>query len=76
MRLARRGLIREGFWADIVVFDLERVGDRATYDEPMLFPEGIETVLVNGQVVIEEGGRHTGARPGHVIYGPGRGLPR
>ena len=40
--------------------------------EPMLFPEGIEWVLVNGEIVIAEGGRHTGARPGHVLYGPGR----
>jgi len=47
------------------------VQDRATYDEPVLFPEGIEYVIVNGQVVIEDGERHTGARPGRVIYGPG-----
>lgn len=72
MRLEGRGLLREGFWADVVVFDLEHVRDRATYDEPLLFPEGIETVLVNGVVVIENGGRHTGARPGHVLYGPGK----
>lgn len=72
MRLERRGLLREGFWADVVIFDLDRVQDRATYDEPTLFPDGIETVLVNGEVVIENGGRHTGARPGRVLYGPGR----
>jgi N-acyl-D-aspartate/D-glutamate deacylase len=71
MRLQDRGLLREGFRADVVIFDLERVRDRATYDEPMLFPEGIEWVLVNGEVVIEEGGRHTGARPGHALRGPG-----
>jgi len=72
MRLDRRGLLREGFWADVVVFDMDRVADRATYDEPVLFPDGIDYVLVNGQVVIDEGGRHTGARPGHVLYGPGK----
>lgn len=72
MGLERRGLIREGAWADITVFDLGRVRDRATYEEPVLFPEGIEYVLVNGVVVIEDGGKHTGARPGHVLYGPGR----
>jgi len=71
MRLQDRGLLREGFRADVVVFDLERVRDRATYEEPVLFPEGIEWVLVNGEVVVEEGGRHTGARPGHVLRGPG-----
>jgi N-acyl-D-aspartate/D-glutamate deacylase len=72
MRLERRGVIREGAWADITIFDLARLQDRATYDEPFLFPEGIEVVLVNGVVVIEDGGTHTGARPGHVLYGPGK----
>lgn len=72
MRLRDRGLLREGFWADVVIFDLERVQDHATYDEPVRFPEGIDLVLVNGEVVIEEGGLHTGALPGHVLYGPGR----
>lgn len=72
MRLERRGVIREGAWADITIFDLARVRDRATYDEPVLFPEGIEYVLVNGVIVIDEGGTHTGARPGHVLYGPGK----
>ncbi|MGB1778228.1 MAG: N-acyl-D-amino-acid deacylase family protein [Longimicrobiales bacterium] len=72
MGLERRGVIREGAWADITIFDLDRISDRATYEEPVLFPEGIEWVLVNGVVVIENGGTHTGARPGHVLYGPGR----
>lgn len=72
MRLERRGVIREGAWADITIFDLDRVQDLATYDEPVLFPVGIETVLVNGVVVLEDGGRHTGARPGQVLYGAGR----
>jgi len=76
MRLERRGVLREGAWADITVFDLERMDDRATYDEPVLFPRGIEFVLVNGVVVIEDGGTHTGARPGHVLYGPGKGVGR
>ena len=71
MRLDARGLIREGLWADVVVFDFDAIRDRATYDEPTLFPQGIEYVLVNGTVVID-GGEHTGARPGHVLYGPGR----
>jgi N-acyl-D-amino-acid deacylase len=71
MRLVDRGVIREGVWADVVVFDFHRLDDRATYDAPMLFPEGIDYVLVNGTVVIE-GGRHNGERPGHVLYGPGR----
>ncbi len=74
MRLPNRGLIREGCWADVVVFDLARLQDRSTYAEPVLFPEGIEYVLVNGQVVIDHG-KHTGARPGQVLYGPGRRPP-
>ena len=72
MRIEDRGVIREGLWADVVVFDLESIGDVATYYEPTSFPTGIEWVLVNGDVVIEPGGTHTGARPGHVIYGPGK----
>jgi N-acyl-D-aspartate/D-glutamate deacylase len=75
MRLERRGVLREGAWADITVFDLDRMDDRATYEEPVLFPHGIEFVLVNGVVVIDDSG-HTGARPGHVLYGPGKDLGR
>jgi N-acyl-D-amino-acid deacylase len=71
MRLGDRGAIREGCWADVVVFDYESLQDRATYDSPVLSPTGIDYVLVNGQVVIDHD-RHTGARPGKVLYGPGR----
>jgi N-acyl-D-amino-acid deacylase len=71
MRLTGRGAIREGLWADVVVFDYATIQDRATYEEPRLSPVGIDYVLVNGQVVIDHGA-HTGARPGKVLYGPGR----
>ena len=74
MRLAGRGAIREGLWADVVVFDYDKIQDRATYDEPRLSPEGIDFVLVNGKIVIDQG-KHTGARPGKVLYGPGRTTP-
>ncbi len=74
MRLPQRGLLKEGFWADVVVFELDRLHDRATYEEPTRFPTGVDWVLVNGEVVIDQG-RHTGARPGHVLYGPGRTQP-
>jgi N-acyl-D-amino-acid deacylase len=57
-------------WADVVIFDYARIQDRSTYQEPTLAPEGIDYVLVNGQVVIDQG-KHTGARPGQVLYGPG-----
>lgn len=71
MRLNARGVIKEGCWADVVIFDYDKIQDRATYEQPFLYPTGIDYVIVNGQVVIDRG-RHTGARPGHVIYGPGR----
>jgi len=71
MRLALRGLIKEGCWGDVVIFDYDKIQDRATYEQPLLSPEGIEYVLVNGQVVIEHG-KHTGVRSGQVLYGPGR----
>jgi N-acyl-D-aspartate/D-glutamate deacylase len=71
LRLDHRGSIKEGLWADVVVFDYDKVQDRSTYAEPMLYPEGIDYVLVNGQVVIDHG-KHTGAKPGKVLYGSGK----
>ena len=70
-RLDHRGSIKEGLWADTVIFDFDRIRDRSTYAQPMLPPEGIDYVLVNGEVVVDHG-KHTGARPGKVLYGPGR----
>jgi dihydroorotase/N-acyl-D-amino-acid deacylase len=64
-----RGLLREGFYADIVVFDPDTIVDRATYDEAR-YSEGIDYVLVNGAVVLA-GGALTGARPGMAVRGPG-----
>jgi len=61
-----RGIIRPGFWADIVIFDLEKISDKATYLEPYQYPSGIEYVIVNGEVVIEHG-EHTDRRPGRVL---------
>lgn len=61
-----RGLLRAGLFADVTVFDAERVIDRASYLEPFRYPEGIEYVIVNGQVVLEEG-RHGGALPGRTL---------
>jgi N-acyl-D-aspartate/D-glutamate deacylase len=71
MRLADRGAIKVGVWADVVIFDYQALQDRATYEEPVLSPAGIDYVLVNGQVVIDHD-RHTGARPGRVLYGAGK----
>lgn len=64
--LSDRGLLRPGMAADVVIFDPDRIEDRATFQQPRQYPVGVEYVLVNGQVVIE-GGRHTGARPGRVL---------
>ena len=73
--LSDRGILRSGAWADIVVFDLERIHDRATNlyphtypfeNYPHTYPEGIAYVLVNGQVVVEKA-EHTGALPGVVF---------
>jgi N-acyl-D-aspartate/D-glutamate deacylase len=61
-----RGLLRPGMFADIAVFDPGKIIDRATYTEPFQYNDGIEYVVVNGQVVLE-GDKHTGARPGKVL---------
>ena len=70
MRLANRGMIKEGNWADVAIFDLEDIQDRATYEQPTQVPTGIEWVLVNGVGTIERG-RHTGASAGRVLRGAG-----
>lgn len=71
MRLANRGTIKEGNWADVVIFDYDKIQDRATYERPLLYPVGIDYVLVNGGVVIDQG-KHSGIKTGQVLYGPGR----
>lgn len=65
-----RGLLTEGYYADIAIFDSDEIIDKATFEEPHQYAIGIKFVLVNGQVVVEQG-RHTGRRPGKIIYGPG-----
>jgi len=67
--LGDRGVLREGYWADLVVFDPGRVADRATYDDPHQYAVGVSTVVVNGEVVVD-GGDHTGALPGRVLRRP------
>lgn len=64
--LKNRGVIKEGAAADLVVFDPSRLRDRATYRDPRRYPEGLDYVIVNGEVVVEEG-RHTGRLPGRVL---------
>lgn len=67
-----RGLIREGFAADIVIFDEKAIADQATYEKPHQFPVGISFVIVNGTPVFENS-QMTVARPGVPLYGPGHG---
>jgi N-acyl-D-amino-acid deacylase len=64
--LTGRGLLRPGYFADLVIFDASTVADVATFAEPHRYPAGIDWVLVNGTVVISHG-QHTGARPGRVL---------
>jgi N-acyl-D-amino-acid deacylase len=64
--LLNRGLLREGFWADLVIIDLERIVDKATYESPHRYPDGVEHVIVNGEFVVRNG-EHTGYRPGKVL---------
>jgi N-acyl-D-amino-acid deacylase len=70
MRLADRGVLKSGMWADLVVFDPATVRDRATFAEPNQLSEGMRWVLVNGVPVIAEG-KGTGKLPGKVLRGPG-----
>lgn len=70
MGLTDRGVLKLGMWADVVVFDPATIRDRATFDNPNQFSEGMEYVLVNGVPVIEEG-QMTGKLPGKVLRGPG-----
>lgn len=67
--LVDRGILRPGLKADVVVFDPARVRDRATYEKPHQYAEGVSVVLVNGAPVFENGAM-TGARPGVVLFGP------
>jgi N-acyl-D-aspartate/D-glutamate deacylase len=66
--LTDRGVLRPGAPADVVVFDPDRLRDRATFSAPHQFADGIDLVLVNGTPTVDEG-RHTGARAGHILRG-------
>jgi N-acyl-D-amino-acid deacylase len=70
MRLTDRGVLKQGMWGDVVIFDPEKIKDKATYEDPNQLSVGMEYVLVNGVPVIAEG-RMTGALPGKVLRGAG-----
>ena len=61
-----RGMLQAGLFADITIFDEQRIIDRSTYEEPFQYSEGLDYVIVNGQVVIDKD-KHTGARPGRAL---------
>jgi N-acyl-D-amino-acid deacylase len=69
LRLQRRGLLEPGYYADVVVFDPDRIEDHATYDDPHQYATGVEHVAVNGTLVLRDA-EHTGALPGRVVRGP------
>ena len=71
VRLFDRGILRPGMWADVTVFDPATIIDKATYENPYQYAVGVQYVIVNGKLVIDRG-QHTGARPGAILYGPGK----
>jgi len=70
LRIDRRGELKQGFYADVVVFDPEKVQDHATFVEPHQYSTGMVHVFVNGEQVLKDG-EHTGATPGRAVRGPG-----
>ena len=70
LKLKKRGALMPGYFADLAIFDPEKISDHATYDEPQQFATGMVHVFVNGEAVLYEG-EHTGATPGRFVKGPG-----
>lgn len=71
LRLDRRGALKPNHFADVVVFDPDKVTDKSTFDKPHQYSVGVVHVFVNGKQVLKDG-EHTGALPGQVVYGPGK----
>ncbi len=70
LKIKKRGLLKEGYYADVVLFDPNTISDHATFDDPHQLATGMHHVFVNGVQVLNEG-EHTGATPGRVVRGPG-----
>ena len=70
LSLRDRGFLREGYFADVLVFDPDTIQDHATFEKPHQYSTGMEKVFVNGELVFDDG-EHTGALPGQVVRGPG-----
>jgi len=71
LELDRRGFLKEGMFADVVVFDPATIADRATFESPHQYAVGVRHVFVNGSQVIKDG-EHTGRKPGRALWGPGK----
>ncbi len=69
--LDHRGLLKAGYFADVVVFDPKTIADNATFEKPHQYAVGMKHVFVNGRQVLKDG-EHTGAKPGRALWGPGR----
>jgi N-acyl-D-amino-acid deacylase len=69
--LNQRGFLKEGMFADVVVFDPTVIADQATYEKPHQYAVGVKHVFVNGAQVLKDG-EHTGAKPGRALWGPGK----
>ena len=70
LSIKQRGLIKEGYYADIAIFDPKIIIDKATFEDPHQYAVGVISVIVNGEIVIDQG-VHNGNRPGRVLRGPG-----
>ena len=70
LKIKDRGLLAEGYYADVVIFDPDKIQDHSTFEKPHALSTGVEHVFINGQQVVR-GGQHTGATPGRVVRGPG-----
>ena len=70
LRIRGRGALRQGYYADVVVFDPATIRDNATFEKPQQLASGVRDVFVNGVQVLKDG-KHTGAKPGRFVHGPG-----
>jgi N-acyl-D-amino-acid deacylase len=70
LKLDKRGALKAGYYADVVLFDPATIQDHATFEKPHQFSTGVRDVFVNGVLVLQDG-EHTGALPGKVVRGPG-----